>query len=226
MTPVEPRSIVVYGDLACPWATCAVARLHHAREQLGLVDDVAFDLRAFPLELVNERPTPKTVLDAEIPVAGALEPDFGFRVWSEPDWTWPGSVLVALEAVQAAKEQSLSASAGLDLALRRAFFRDHRPVSLLPVVLDVAAETDDVDAEALAKTLHAGGHRAVVVDQWRAAEDFGVEASPHLFLADGTDYVNPGVEMHWVEEPGTGFPIVDEDDPSVYEEILDRAARA
>jgi predicted DsbA family dithiol-disulfide isomerase len=226
MAPVEPHTILVYGDLACPWATCAVVRLHRTRERLGLVDEVDFDHRAFPLELVNEHPTPKNVLDSEIPVAGALEPDFGFRVWSEPDWTWPGSVLVALEAVQAAKEQSLRASANLDLALRRAFFRDHRPVSLLPEVLEVAAETEDLDAEALAKTLDAGGHRATVLDQWRAAEDFGVEASPHLFLADGSDYVNPGVELHWVEEPGTGFPIVDEDDSSIYEEILDRAARS
>lgn len=51
-----------------------MARLHRVRDELGLGDSVRFDHRVFPLELVNGRPTPRSTLDAEIPVAGALAP--------------------------------------------------------------------------------------------------------------------------------------------------------
>ena len=223
MSLAEPGTIVVYADLACPWATCAVVRLHRVRSQLGLDDQVRLDHRAFPLELVNERPTPKNVLDAELPVAGALEPDFGFKPWSEPEWTWPGTVLLALEAVQAAKDQGLRASEDLDLGLRRALFCEHRPISLRSTILAVAEDTEEVDAGTLAKALDTGEHRTTVLDQWQAADGVGVEASPHLFLPDGSDHVNPGVEMHWVDDPGEGFPVVDADDPAIYHELVRRA---
>src|SRR3954462_12903607 len=107
---VSAGEIVVYADSGCPWAHVAVTRLHAARERLGLDDDVRFDHRAFPLELANARPTPWNVLNAEVPVTAAAEPDAGWKMWQGPPWDWPVSTLLALEAVQAAKEQSLRAS--------------------------------------------------------------------------------------------------------------------
>jgi hypothetical protein len=44
------------------------------------------------------------------------------------------------------------------------------------------------------------------------------------FLPDGTDMHNPGIEMHWQGEAGTGFPVIDHDDPTVYDDLLKRAA--
>lgn len=224
MDTPAPGTIVVWSDLTCPWAHVAVARLHRVRAELGLVDDVVVDHRAFPLELINERPTPKLVLDAEVPVAGALEPGAGWQMWQGRDWAYPDTVLLALEAVQAAKDQSLRASEALDRALRVALFGQSRPISLRSVILEVASECDDVDTELLAKNLDEGGYRRALMDQAEVAVTAMVRGSPHLFLPDATDVHNPGVTLHWVGEKGTGFPVVDADDPSVYEDILRRSA--
>mgnify|MGYP000660363284 CR=1 FL=1 len=66
--------LVIWSDIGCPWAHVAVSRLHRARERLGLLSAVTFEHRAFPLELVNARPTPKRTLDSEVPVTAGLEP--------------------------------------------------------------------------------------------------------------------------------------------------------
>ncbi len=100
---VARGTVVVYSDIGCPWSHAAVWRLWDARARLGLDEAVRFDFRAFPLELINSRPTPKLTLDAEIPVAGALAPRAGWQIWQAPDWQYPSTMLPALEAVQAAK---------------------------------------------------------------------------------------------------------------------------
>jgi hypothetical protein len=51
-----------------------------------------------------------------------------------------------------------------------------------------------------------------------------VQGSPRFFLADGTDIHNPGIAMHQIGSPGAGFPVLDADDPSVYEDLVRRAA--
>ena len=223
MKSPPPGTIVIWSDVACPWAHVAVARLHRVRAELHLTEDVRFDHRAFPLELLNERSTPKLILDAEVPVAGALEPDAGWQMWPRPDWEYPGTVLLALEAVQAANEQSLRAGEALDRALRVALFGQSRSISLRNVILEVAAECDEVDVAALTKCLDDGRCRRALMDQAEQAASQKVQGSPHLFLPDGTDLHNPGIELHWEGEKGLGFPVVDEDDPSVYRDILRRS---
>lgn len=224
MIDVAERTIVVFSDIACPWASVAVERLHAARARLGLDGAVEFDHRAFPLELVNGRPTPKRVLDAEIPVAGALVPDAGWQMWQRPTWEWPVTTLLALEAVQAAKEQSLAASAALDLALRRAMYAESRCVSLRSVVLQVAESCEPVDAARLAEALDDGRARRAVIDDFERSGGDDVRGSPHLFLPDGGEAHNPGITMHWQGPAGRGFPVVDADRCSVYDELLTRAA--
>lgn len=223
MTAVAPGTIVVWSDISCPWATTAVYHLHATRARLGLEGAVTLDHRAFPLELLNRQPTPKAIVDAEIPVVGALAPDFGFTLWTGPDAGYPGTVLLALEAVQAAKEQSLAASDRLDLALRRALFVEGRHVGMRHVVLDAAVKVPEVDAAALESALDEGRGRRAVIDQWRAVPDAGIKGSPHLFLPDGSDVHNPGVTMRWVGSKPGGFPVVEGHDPSVYEHLLARA---
>ncbi|HEX9992166.1 MAG TPA: DsbA family protein [Acidimicrobiales bacterium] len=221
---VAPGTIVVWGDVACPWATLAVLRLHATRRRLGLEGRVTFEHRAFALELANERPTPWSTLQAEVPVVGNLAPDAGLQVWQAPPWEWPVTVLPALAAVQVAAEQGPAAAEALDLALRLAMFADSRCVAIRSVVLDVAGSCDGVDVDALAGGLDDGRGTRAVIDQHRAAADAGVQGSPHLFLPDGSDAFNPGVEMHWEGGYGEGFPVVDADDPSVYERLLTTAA--
>jgi predicted DsbA family dithiol-disulfide isomerase len=216
-------TVVVYSDIGCPWAHLAVHRLLVARHRLGLDGRVGIDHRAFPLEVFNRRPTPKRILDAEIPVAGALDPDAGWQPWQDEAHRWPVTTLPALEAVQAAKEQGLDASERLDRALRLALFAESRCISLRHVIFEVAEKCRGVDADALAEAFDSGRHRRDVVDQAAVAESDEVAGSPHLFLADGTDVHNPGVDFHWVGEPGTGFPVVTADDTSVYDSLLRRA---
>lgn len=76
-----------------------------------------------------------------------------------------------------------------------------------------------VDASRLMDDLDGGAARRDVMEQKAAAERGGVQGSPHLFLPDGNAH-NPGIDKHW--EPG-GFPVIDKDDPSVYEGLLERA---
>src|SRR5436305_1987660 len=167
---VEPATVVVFSDLACPWAHLGVHRLLAARRRLGLDGRVALDHRAFPLELFNRRPTPKRTLDAEIPVAGALDPAAGWQPWQDEPQHWPVTTLLALEAVQAAKEQGLVASEMLDRDLRVAFFGESRCISMRHVILDVAEECEAVDAGALADALDDGRARRSMFDQAALAE--------------------------------------------------------
>jgi predicted DsbA family dithiol-disulfide isomerase len=225
MVDVSPGTIVVYSDVGCPWAHLCVFRLLSTRSRLGLDEAVVLDHRTFALEIVNRRPTPRRIVTAEIPVVGGLDPAAGWQVWQGDFATWPVTTLPALEAVQAAKEQGLVASERLDRALRRAFFGQSRCISMRHVLLEVADEAD-LDVPALRAALDDGRARRQVIEQHRSATDGPVDGSPHVFLPDGTDLHNPGIEMEWSGEHGVGFPVVAKDDPSVYEELVQRAAGA
>lgn len=219
-------TITIWSDITCPWGTTAVHNLRETRSRVGLDGEVQIDHRAFPLELFNDRPTPRRIVEGELAVVAPLAPSLGWRLWPGDPYAYPNTVLLALEAVQAAKEQSLAASEALDHGLRRAFFSEGRPIQLRHVLLEVAAACDEVDGSALEKALDDGAGRRAVIEQWRSAPDLGVKGSPHVFLPDGTDVHNPGVTMGWAggDKP-QGFPHVDAFDPTVYEDVLRRALR-
>ncbi|WP_030506258.1 DsbA family protein [Microbispora rosea] len=223
LTP-EPGTIIIFSDIWCSFAHIAVHRLHTTRERLGLTDRVRFDHRAFPLELLNDAPSPRPGTDSEVGRMAALEPDAGWQLWQAKDWLYPSTTLPALEAVQAAKEQGFAASEQLDLALRRAFWAESRCISHRKVILDAAASTGVVDVNALAAALDDGRARRALSEQAAIAATDRVNCSPHLFLPDGTDHANPGIEVGWAGSYGIGWPVVSSDDPSVFEDILKRAA--
>lgn len=222
---VAPGTIAFYADITCPWAHVCVHRLHQARDRLGLTEVVTFDPRAFPLELVNNEPTPKMILDAEIPVAGDLEPNAGWQLWQGDESKYPVTTLPALEAVIAAKEQGSRPAELLDRALRRAFFGASRTISMRHEILAVAEEIDGLDRDVLAAALDDGRARGALTKDHLVSETTSVEGSPHVFLADGTNVANPGIELHWEDEHGEGFPVVDSDDPTIYERLLEQAAK-
>jgi predicted DsbA family dithiol-disulfide isomerase len=221
---VAPGTLAVYSDPGCPWAHVAVHRLWRAREQAGLTDRLRFDIRMFPLELVNERPTPyKALVLLEIPPLSELEPDAGWQTWKADPATWPVTMLPAMEAIQAAKEQGLEASEHLDRELRRAFFGESRCISLRHVILDVAEGCGRVDADALSEALDDGRARRAMFESWWTGGD-EVHGSPHLFCPDGTNEHNPGVEIHWEGEKGAKFLVIDRDEPAIYHDLVRRAA--
>ncbi|MBM7773196.1 putative DsbA family dithiol-disulfide isomerase [Actinokineospora baliensis] len=219
---VAPGTIVFYADLGCPWAHIAAYRLHTTRQRLGLTERVRFDVRAFPLELINDMATPKLILDAEIPVAGALAPQARWQVWQAPAHEYPVTTVLAMEAVEVAKKQGLAASEALDLALRVALFGQSRNISMRHVVLAVAAEAG-LDAEAIKAGLVDGSARAEIERQVPLCAGDTVQGSPTLFLPDGSAHHNPGIALRWEGEWGIGFPVIERDDPTVYEDLLRRA---
>ncbi|MFI1977507.1 DsbA family protein [Streptomyces wedmorensis] len=223
LTP--PRGVItVFSDIWCSFAHIAVHRLHATRARLGLEERVSFDLRAFPLELLNDAPSPRPGTDSEVARMASLEPAAGWQLWQAKDWLYPTTTLPALEAVLAAKEQSLSASEQLDLGLRRAFWAESRCVSHRKVILDVAADTGVVDVDALAEALDDGRARRTLADQAAVSRTDRVNCSPHLFLPDGSDHANPGIDVGWEGAYGVGWPVIASDDPKVFEGLLLRAA--
>lgn len=221
---VEPGTLVVFSDLACPFAHVLIHRVHVARQRLGLGERVRFDHRAFPIELLNRAPGTRVGSDSEIPVLGALEPDAGWQLWQGPDHHYPNTLLLAFEAVYAAKDESLEASARLDRALRRAFWQDSRPIHLHHEILDIAAETEAVDVDQLADALQRGTARQAVFADATIAASPAVAMSPHVFLPDGSDHANPGITVHWQGDWARGFPVIDRDDPTVVDALLEVAA--
>jgi predicted DsbA family dithiol-disulfide isomerase len=220
-----PGTIAVWADLGCPWSHAVVWRLWDARLRLGLEERVRLDHHAFPLELFNSEPTPKRRTDAEWQVARALAPSAGWQAWSAPAHTWPVTMLPPMEAVAAAKEQSLAASEELDRALRRAFWAESRCISLRHVILEVAGECDAVDVAALADALDEGRARRSVLDDWATARGDEVRGSAHVFAPDGTNGQNPGITIGWEPEPGgEGRYGIEADDPSAIDELVRRAA--
>lgn len=154
----------------------------------------------------------------------SLEPAAGWQLWQAKDWLYPSTTLPALEAVLAAKEQSLNASEQLDLGLRRAFWAESRCISHRKVILEVAADTGVVDVDALTEALDDGRARRSLADQAALSASDRINCSPHLFLPDGSDHANPGIEVGWEGAYGIGWPVISSDDPKVFEDILLRAA--
>jgi predicted DsbA family dithiol-disulfide isomerase len=157
-------------------------------------------------------------------------------VWTAPDDLYPHTVLLAAEAVHAAKAQSLGAGEALDAALRRAFWLQSRSIAHRQVILEVATEAAAelttttgeppvrLDVDELADALDTGRHRRDVMADFAIARTDAIPGSPTLLLSDGTATTNPGMRVHWEGPWAAGFPIVDADDPRVYEDLLRRAA--
>ncbi|WP_018685538.1 DsbA family oxidoreductase [Actinokineospora enzanensis] len=216
------RTVTVWSDLGCPWATLALHTLRTVATERA--ETVLIDHRVFPLELFNEMPTPKHILDAEIVTIAGHRPEVGWRLWAAAESTYPVTMLPAMEAVQAAKSAEvggLVASDELDAALRKAFYTDQRCVSIPSVILDVAKECPSVNSEALAEAIARGAGRAEVYRDWRIAQGPSVQGSPHLFAANGYAEHNPGVVYHWTNRPPLGFPRLDDYDPAWAHKLID-----
>ncbi|MFJ5266349.1 DsbA family protein [Streptomyces sp. NPDC088387] len=201
--------VAFWSDIGCPWASLALHTLYEAMERLAA--PVLVDHRAFPLELINREPTPKTIVDVEVAAIAARVPGTGWRRWSAPEWTYPSTMLPAIEAVQAAKLPEvggLAAAGQLDAALRRAFYRESRPVAVHSVILEVAESCDLLDTRALSAALARGLGREQVYAQLRVSLTPRIQGSPHLFTADGYVVHNPGVHSSWTDAPERGgFPL-------------------
>jgi predicted DsbA family dithiol-disulfide isomerase len=157
-------------------------------------------------------------------VLGPHAPEAGWQIWQGPDYHYPSTILLAFEAVQAVKAQSLATSERFDRAVRRAFWAESRPIHLHDELLSIAATVNGADVAALDDALRNGTYRSAVFDDLDAVRSGAVRMSPHLFLPDGSDITNPGIDVHWQGEWAKGFPVVDADDPSIIETIVEAVA--
>jgi predicted DsbA family dithiol-disulfide isomerase len=226
MITVRPHTIVIFSDLICPFTHIAVHRLFRERTRLGLDDAVRFDHHAFPIELLNKSVGTRHGSDSEIPSLGALEPDAGWQLWQGPDYRYPNTVLLAFEAVQAVKAQSMQFSEDFDRAIRRAFWAESRSIHMHHELIIIAQQIPGINVDQLQSDLANGTYRSAVFADAELAQSDAVSMSPHLFLPDGTNITNPGLTVHWQGNWEQGFPVVDNDEPTIYETILNTAAAA
>lgn len=211
--------VEVWSDLHCPWATTTVHRLRAARDRLGL--DVVFDPRAWPLEWVNGRGTPRHIVEPETAVLANHEPDLfsRFAYWaSKPGQiSWPSTFLPAFELVAAARRVGgPSAAETVDAAVRRHFFTAGRDVSVR-AELEACLEGEDVDTPAILRAWERENVRADVVADYERSGTLPIQGSPQVFWPDGSTTHNPGIVGLRFER---GLPRFDRDDPAAVERLL------
>lgn len=220
----EPYVVTIWSDIGCPWATLALHTLRSRAEERDV--DILIDHRAFPLELFNERPTPKEIIDVEVTAIAGLVPSLGWRPWSRPASEYVVSTLPAMAAVQAAKAPEvggLRASEELDSALRQAFYTQSRCISVQAQILRAAAACPAVSVPELQAAVERGAGYSEVFAQWRTARELPVQGSPHVFVRDAYAEHNPGVEYHWTAKPGEGFPRLERYDSHWADVVIDVA---
>lgn len=222
---VRVGTVTVFTDVMCGWSTLALHRFYRARRAAGLDGQLHVDLQLFLLEDVNQMALNWKTIEPEKPVVGSLEENLGFTSWQRDLSEYPVTSLPANEAVHAAKEQSLQAAEELDMALRLAFWRDSRCVSVLHEILDVASGCRHLDIGRLREAMDSGRARSAMMRTYREHRQ-DVQGSPHFFFADGSSTLNPGIQFHQVGEPGAGFLVVDADDPAAYDDLVRRATVA
>ena len=222
---VRVGTVVVYTDVMCGWSTIGLHRFHRARREAGLDDRLTLDLRLFLLEDLNQVPLSTGMIEPEKPVVGALEPELDIAPWQGQPSTWPVTSLPANEAVHAAALQSPAAAEELDTALRLAFWRDSRCISMRHEILDIAGVCSRVDVDVLREAIDDGRARGPMMRDYLEHRD-AVDGSPHFFLADGSDHVNPGISFHQQGSATAGFPVLDGDDPTAYDALVRQASTA
>lgn len=203
--------ITIWSDIHCPWAYVALLRLHRMRDHLG-ADQLIFDLRSYPRELVVGDETTVESTKREVVALAQLEPTAFSALRLE---AWPTSNLPAFEAQKWGFSQGQEIGESFDLALRRAVFLHGHNLGIRSELLAVA-ETEGLMADQLGAALDDGRFRKAVKADLDDALTQGVTGSPHLVLPDGTAHHNPGISYRHER----GIPIVISDHPSVYEELI------
>jgi len=175
--------IEVFADVACPFTHVGLRRFVDRRAELGR-HDVTLRVRAWALEIVNDRPLDPHFIAEEIDdirqqVAPAL-----FRGFTEA--TFPASSLPALTLAAAAYDENLATGEKVSLALRDLLFEQGIDIADTAVLARLATDHDvSVD----------------LTDSRRVLEDHaegvarGVVGSPHFFTPAG-GFFCPSLDVH------------------------------
>src|SRR4051794_25772440 len=186
----------IWSDIHCPWAYVAVHRLRRARDAHRL--DVVFVPRAWPLEWVNGRGTPRDIVTTETAALASCEPEL-FTAYSGE--SWPSTFLPAFELVAAARRRyGLRAAEDVDFALRVAFFRDSVDVSIRAGLADALVIANGLNADVVPAEVEdvwlSANPRADVAQDFRVSGGLPIQGSPQIFWPDGSTTHNPGMTDH------------------------------
>lgn len=192
-----------FSDLHCPHAYVTRFRLRTIEEDL----DVRFRSRCLSIEIDQENPTPKHILDAEAPLLATLEEDLPYRPWPEGKTSqWPVTFLPAFEAVKAAESIDMDKAWALDWRIRETFYHDHACVSMRHVLAGLAEDVG-LDRSGFLEAFDEGFRDRVVAETQEGWYGEGFTHSPSLRLPDGSTVVNPG--EHWTKlDPDQGHRVV------------------
>lgn len=186
--------------------------------------------RAFPLEVINDRPAPRYIVDQEWPLIAVQEPLSPCRSW--PNEEYLRTTIPAFQAYASAYSQDPEKARVYDLNIRRGFFYDGRRVDEGEVLCGMAEEAG-LDASKVRADLEAGAHEEGVMDDYREAmrlrdeEDMPM-TSPTLIFPSGEAVFNPYASDKTIEDgkltevhapPAYGEAVY-----AGYREILARAA--
>lgn len=183
--------LAMYADLACPYAYVTAYRLRKLRDEYR--GTIVIEHKSLALEYVNREPTPKPVLELELPVLVKEEPDIPYQPWQRPESEWPVTMWSAFEAVKCAERQSLALADDLDWAIRVAFFAQSRCISLRHVLLELAQQVG-LDVKRFADDFDRGVTKYQVLQEAQEGwERLHVAGSPTFVLPSGKQISNVGL---------------------------------
>jgi predicted DsbA family dithiol-disulfide isomerase len=186
-----PIPIAMYADLACPYAYVSAYRLRRLREEYRRT--IVIEHKSLALEYVNREPTPKAVLELELPVLVQEEPGIPYQPWQRPESEWPVTMWPAFEAVKCAERQSLALADDLDWAIRVAFFAQSRCISMRNVLFELAQQVG-LDMRRFADDFDQGVTKYQVLQEAQEGwERLRVEGSPTFVLPSGKQISSVGL---------------------------------
>lgn len=149
---------------------------------------VRLRIRPFPLEILDNDPAPRAILEQEWWLAAIQEPAAAFAPYRGNDW--PGTTLPAFEAAWCAERQGDDAFSDYDLRLRRAFFAEGRNIGRRDVLVAIAEEAG-LDPTRFARDFAGEARAAVLAEARLGRERYRVRGTPTLMLADGSRLRHP-----------------------------------
>jgi predicted DsbA family dithiol-disulfide isomerase len=185
----EPRvpEIWEWAEYYCPWCYIGAVRLHAIAPDYR--SKLRLRIRPFPLEILDNDPAPRDILEQEWWLAAIQEPAATFTPYPSDDW--PTTTLPAFEAAWCAGRQGDDALLDFDLRVRNAFFAEGRNIGRREVLREIAEETG-LDLPRFATDFSSGEALPAVLEEARLGrEQLRVRGTPTLMLADGTRLRHP-----------------------------------
>lgn len=196
--------VEVFAEIVCPFAHVGLRRFVARRTELAR-SSPRLRVRAWPLELVNERPfDPESVARNVTELRRQVTPDL-FEHFTPS--AVPTSSLPAFALAADAASVSAELAESMALAIRTALFEDGRDIGDPDVLADLARAHGLRGPAASAETAYeldyAEGRRR------------GVQGSPHFFV-DAHDYFCPALQIDRTEGELSITP-----SPARFEAMLD-----